>query len=400
MLFELAWRNIWRSKIRSFALISSIVIGVWSILFILAFTIAVVDGYVDDAIESKTSHLQIHHPNFVEDREVKYLIASPENKLAEILQRESVKAATLRTIVNAMASSSYGAEGVIILGVDAEREAQVTRLENRIVEGKYFVADKKNQIIVNEKLAEKLHLNIRKKVVLQFQDLDHNITSGAFRVVGITAGGNVNDVMIQRHDLNRLLGKKDAAHELAIYLKDTKTLETTGVNLKNSLPNLLIQNYREIAPDVQMYESQIGATGTIITTVFMLSLIFGIINTMLMVVLERNKELGMLMAVGMNKVRVFGLIVLETLMLSLVAVPIGLAISYFTIQFFGQRGIDLGAFSEGIEKFGMASQIFPALTSDYYLYLAFTVLLTALLASLYPAWKAVRLRPIEAMSKI
>jgi len=132
----------------------------------------------------------------------------------------------------------------------------------------------------------------------------------------------------------------------------------------------------------------------------MLALIFGIINTMLMAVLERNKELGMLMALGMNKTKIFLMIVLETLLLGLIALPIGLLLAWTSIHYFNRVGIDLSAFSAGIEQFGMNTMIYTYLPQEQYFSMAISVIITALLASLYPALKAINLRPVEAMRKI
>ncbi len=404
MLLQIAWRNIWRSKIRSLVVIGAVLIGVWSILFMLAFTASLVGGYINNAIRNETSHIQLHHPDFVADKELEFLVENPRQHLAQIIDHPSVEAATIRTLVNGMAKSSRSARGVTVRGVDPLSEAKVTQIDTKIIEGKYFSDNKKNEIILSERLVEKLKLKLRKKVVLQFQDLNRDITAGAFRIAGIFKTGNtVFDemmVLVNRRDLNRLLGKEGTAHEIAVFLKETNALESTEAAFKQSFPNLLVENYRTISPDVELYESQIDISGTILTFIFMLALIFGIINTMLMAVLERNRELGMLMAIGMNKGKVFLMIVLETLILSLIAAPIGLALGWLSIQYFGKKGIDLGAFSDGIERFGLSTQVYPFLDTKYYVSLAVAVLITALLAALYPAWKAIRLRPVEAMRKM
>lgn len=404
MVLQIAWRNIWRSKIRSFVVMGAIIIGIWSILFIVAFTSSMVGGYIKNAIQNETSHIQLHHPDFVEDQDIQFLIEQPDAKLANIQANEAVKAATLRTNINGMLNSARGARGVNIRGVIPDQEAAVTNLPSKIIEGSYFRAGKKNEILISQILIEKLKLKLRKKVVLQFQDLNGNITSGAFRIVGIFKTGNTlfdeSKVMVHRKDLNRLMGQENSAHEIAVYLKDTETLLHSEAQLKKAFPALLVENYRVLSPDVLLYESQIDISATIFTFIFMLALIFGIINTMLMAVLERNKELGMLMAVGMNKGKIFLMIVLETLFLGLVATPIGLFLGWLTINYFGKVGIDLTAFAAGIEKFGMATIIYPNLTSPYYISLAISVFITALLAALYPALKAIQLKPIEAIHKI
>ena len=401
MLLNIAWRNIWRNKIRSLVVIGSVLIGVWSILFMVAFSSAMVGGYVKSAIQNETSHFQLHHPDFVEDKDAKFVLDNPDDILNKVAGTPSVQAATLRTVVNGMVRSSRGARGITIRGVDPDKEQLVTDLPANLVEGKYFTEGRKNEIIISQKTAEKLKLKLRKKVVLQFQDMNKDIVAGAFRIVGIfKTGNNLFDesiVVVKRPDLNKLMGKEHMAHEVAVVLNKQEDLIQTGETLKAKLPNLLVENYREISPETQLYESQIDISATIFTVIFMLALIFGIINTMLMAVLERNRELGMLMAVGMNKGKVFSMIVLETLLLGLIAAPIGLFLGWATIQYFGIQGIDLGAFSTSMEQFGLSTKIYTELPTKYYWSLAIAVLLTALIGSLYPAWKAIKLRPVEAI---
>lgn len=135
--------------------------------------------------------------------------------------------------------------------------------------------------------------------------------------------------------------------------------------------------------------------------IFMLALIFGIINTMLMAVLERVRELGMLMAVGMNKIKIFFMIVLETILLAVLGAPIGLAVGYFVTSYFNKTGINLFFFGQdSMEQFGMSTFIYPTVESQEYLNLALAVMITAVLASIYPAIKAIRLNPVESIRKV
>ena len=404
MLAQIAWRNIWRNKIRSWVVIGSILIGIWSILFLLGFSYSMVSGYIDSAIKNQSSHLQAHNPIFLEDLDAEYRISKADEKLELINGLQEVESATIRTVVNGMVRSARGARGVQITGVIPNQEKQVTAIHEALVEGVYFSADRRNELIISQGLAEKLKVKLRKKVVLQFQDMDKEIVAGSFRIVGIFKTGNKlfdeSIVFVNRNDVNRLLGDPEACHQMAVFLKDSKYLDSAQVKMTSLLPELLVENYRELAPDVELYESQIDISARIFTTIFMLALIFGIINTMLMAVLERNKELGMLMAIGMGKIRVFFMIVLETVLLGLIALPIGLGLAYLTIQYFGHTGIDLSAFSGALESFGISTIIYPELTPKYYQELTIAVFITALLGSLYPAWKAIKLKPIEAMHKI
>ena len=138
MLFQIAWRNVWRNKIRSLVVIGSVVIGVWSILFILAFSAAMIGGYVDNAIRNETSHIQIHHPDFVEEKEIKFLLPKVEEVVNSLKNNPDIEAVATRTVVNGMLKSARGARGVNIRGVHPAPETVVTHLSNKIIEGNYF----------------------------------------------------------------------------------------------------------------------------------------------------------------------------------------------------------------------------------------------------------------------
>jgi len=231
-----------------------------------------VGGYVKNAIQNETSHFQLHHPDFVEDKEVKFELENPTVTLEKVSQTEGVKAATLRTIVNGMVKSSRGARGITIRGIDPAQESLVTGIDSKLVEGKYFTEGRKNEIIISQKIAEKLKLKLRKKVVLQFQDLNKDIIAGAFRIVGIYKTGNTifdeSMVAVKRTDLNKLMSKTGIAHEVAVLLDKKDYLSTTGDALQANFPNLLVENYRELSPETQLYESQIDISATIFTTIF------------------------------------------------------------------------------------------------------------------------------------
>lgn len=404
MLFKISWRNIWRSRTRSMVVMGAIILGVWAVMFMISFSVGLVKSYINNAIEHEISHIQIHQPEFVEDKELKYTLENGTTELEKLQNLAGVQAATVRTIVNGMLSSSKGARGIQIKGVQPNTEAATTKLDTKIVEGDYLNGKKKNAILISRRLADKLKLKLRKKVVLTFQDFDREITAGAFRISGIFETGNTpfdeGHVFVQQSDLNRLLGKENVAHELAVFLEDPSTLDQTTASLQQLFPHQKIETYREISPDVELYESQINTSAIIFIVIVMLALIFGIINTMLMAVLERYKELGMLMAVGMNKPKIFAMVVIETIMLAVVATPIGFALGYLTVIYFNDKGIDLSAFAQGMQQFGLSEIVYPSMESDMYGVLAISVAITSILASIYPAYKAISLRPVEAIRKL
>ena len=404
MIFKISWRNIWRSRTRSLVVISAIIIGVWAVIFLISFSAGFVKSYVDNAIRNEISHIQIHHPSFLDDKEVKYPLPSGQEVISKVKQLDGVQAIAGRSISNAMLSSSKGARGVIARGIDPEAEAALTLLNEKVVEGNYLSEKGRNPILVSKSLAEKMGVKLRSKIVLTIQDLNGDVINGAFRIVGIYETSNSAtdemNVYIRANNLNALIGQEGMVHEVAIYMDQLEQIDTTITQLKNLFPEASVQGYTEISPEIALFNSQIEVSATIFTFIVMLALIFGIINTMLMAVLERIRELGMLMSIGMNKFKVFFMIVIETLLLGLIATPIGLGLGYFTVESLKNTGIDLSAWSQGMRQYGISEFIYPYLEEGLYLQLAMSVLITAILASLYPAWKAVRLNPVEAIRSL
>ncbi|WP_170254649.1 ABC transporter permease [Phaeodactylibacter luteus] len=409
MIWIMAWRNIWRSPTRSGVVIAAIALGVWAALALTGFATGMMKSYVKSAIEQSVSHIQIHEPGFTEDYEAKYTL--PDVAIvAQVLDTTvEVQAYSLRTVVSGMAASGQGARGVMVKGVDPEQEAAVSTIpEGALTAGEFLPEMRGNAAFMGSALAQKLGLKERSKFVLTFQDEHLEITSAAFRVMGLFDSGNTPydeaTLYVRRSDLNRLLqgGPEGAgqAHEAAVLLKDVGAADQVAGQLRAVLPNLDVQTYREIAPDLELYESQLQNVSLIYLAVILLALVFGIINTMLMAVLERVRELGMLMAIGMNRGRVFAMIVLETLALGLLAAPAGLVLGYLTVSYVGKYGIDMSGYSEGMASYGLAQVIYFEVPLAAYWQMGAGVFVTAVLASLYPAWKAIRLQPVEALRAV
>ncbi len=401
MIVKLAWRNIWRSPIRSFVVMGSVIVGVWSLVVILSYSYGVVNGYVKNAISNQTSHIQIHHPSFGDDMDIAFTL--PENSTLDSSSSMGGFSYSKRAVVSGMISTTKGARGVTIKAIEPEKEKAVTTMHTEIVEGEYLTEDKKNQLILGASLAEKLGLKVRKKAVIQFQDKEGNVIAGSFRVVGIFDSGNrlIDDaqIYIKKGDLENLIGTA-TTHEMAVLLSDPDELGSVQQALTAAFPDLQVESYREISPDVKLYETQIGTSSMIFITIFMLALIFGIINTMLMAILERTRELGMLMSIGMNKIRLFFMIVLETVFLACIGAPFGLFIGWLTVKYFAKNGFDLSAFADGLKQFNIESIIYPSIEPTLFFQLSLGVIITAILASIYPALRAIRLRPVEAIRKL
>ena len=408
MLIRVAWRNIWRNPTRSFVVIGAICVGIWAAISMTGFATGMINNYIENSVNDIISHIQIHDSQHIEDYNVIYDLDNVDSIEATLQENDLVVSDAIRGLTNAMLSSPKGVRGIRAKAIHPEMEAEVTRLDQKIVEGAYLDASGRNPMLVSERIAKKIQLELRDKVVLTLQDMQGQITAASFRIAGIfDTGNNMFDdfhLFIRSDDFSRLIEDGDSSseivHEIAVLLHDKEDMYEVQDELEMRFPGLSIQTYKEIAPTIQLYESQIHLISYIYLTIIMLALVFGIVNTMLMAVLERTHEFGMLMAIGMKKSQVFIMVICETLFLSFLAVPFGLALGYMTIEILGEYGINLSAYSESLQNYGISEIIYFEVTQIVYLQVPLAVILTAMISSIYPSLKAVGLKPVDAIRKM
>ncbi|MCF8245083.1 MAG: FtsX-like permease family protein [Saprospiraceae bacterium] len=401
MLLTLAWRNIWRNKVRSLVIICSVAVGLWA----GAFIVAVYDGMAKDrirtVIQEEVSHLQIHHPAFKEDFEPKFVAGDVDSLTAKIVAVPGVKSITARSITRGMMANASNSSGVTVIGIEPASENKTTGLQGRIIAGDFFPEGKRNPILVGNKLAEKLNIKSGNKVVLTFTNTHNNLTSGAFKVVGIYQSINSKldgtNVYVLRQNLNALLTTPGKAHECAILLNNDDLVDSVKLQLQAIFPDLKVETWRQVSPESDLIATYTTQSAIIMVVIIMIALAFGIVNTMLMAVLERTREIGMLMALGLKKGKLLTMIIFETFLLTLVGAPFGLLVAWATVAL-TQDGIDISAFADkGLSEYGFSAILYPILSWDSVYQIIVIVVCAALFSAIFPAIKAIRLKPVEAI---
>ena len=386
-------------------MMSAVAIGVWSLIFMVSFYNSMMGAISRNSLQHDYSHIQIHHEGYLSEPGLDFQVKNPSTLMEFPSQISDIEAASGRLIVNGMVASPKTNLGIQVYAIDPADEAAVTDLPSFLIAGDYFTNIKRNPILLSQKLAEKLKVKVRSKVVITVQDLEANIRAGAFRVSGIfhSKSPRINNgvVYLPHSDLSKLINSTDTSfNEFAYLLKDNESLIQTKIIMEAKTKNL-VRTYREIAPEFDMIEEGSAISKQVITVIVMLALLFGIINTMLMAVLERTKEIGMLRAIGMFKRKIFLMIVLETFMISLVSAPVGLTAGFLTNRYFERTGgMDLSQYAGALEQYGGDAIFYPELGQSTYLLLMLVVMMTALIGAIYPAIKAVNLEPLEAIRKL
>ncbi len=400
MLWSLSWKNVWRNKLRSSVVIVAIALGIFAGVFLIAFMNGMVEERIETVIRTEISHIQIHQPGFQENIDFSLKMNNADSLVEEIEHVTHVTAVSKRIVISSLVASAEANTGVKIMGIIPEKEMNVTDISTKIIEGNYF-DDRKNAVVIGKKLAEKLKVSLNKKIIITLQDINTNITSGAFRVSGIFETDNYlydqATIFVRYSDLCLLTGLSGTeAHEIAVLLDDNKNLETVKQSLIKMFPEPDIQKWTEISPEAGYLESAMGQYAFIFMIVILLALCFGIINTMLMVVLERVRELGMLMAIGMSKLRIFFMIMLETVYLSLTGGAIGMIVGYLISKHLERVGVDLYFWKEAYSSMGYSSFVYPQIDLPIMAFIAVMVIIAGIISAVYPAVKALRLNPAEA----
>ena len=403
-LLKISWRNVWRNKARSVVIILAVGFGLWGGISTTAFLNGMVTQMIDNGIKKQVSHLQIHNPEFLKERQSEFVLGSVAEIMDELDNSDLVQAYSPRTLSNGMLATASMTSGVEIYGIYADQENSTTSLGGSVIEGDYFTSMAKNQILIGAKLAKKMKVAPGNRVVLTFQDLDGNITSAAFRISGIYRTSNsMNDerfVYVKNEDITILKGDNAGINEIAVLLHDIENVNSFRDELKAGFPENEVRSWAEISPDLSMMHEMSGISMMILLIIILMAMAFGLLNTMLMTIFERTREIGVLMAVGMNKLRVFMMILLETGFLVFTGSLFGVFLGNLTIAVTRRTGIDLTSVGgDTFSDFGIDPVVYPSLNAEFYLNLLILVVITAVLSSIYPAYKALRMNPADAIRK-
>jgi len=404
MDFHLAWRNIWRNPRRTAVILTAVVIGVWSMVFLGALMRGIVRGMIQNGINTLTGHVQIHQAQYPQDPSVTHRIQGIERVKSMVAgELPAQSRVSFRVRVNAVANNARHNGGVTLVGIDPQDEARVSFIGSSIVEGRYLKPDDENAIVIGRALAERFETRLGHKLILMAQNTRGEIASRAFRIRGIfraeMEATEKNFVFVTRSAAQQVLGMHDAVSEIAIVLPAHDQAAAVARRLQQRFdnPNFVVTTWRQALPLLTSYLELYDGFILIWFVVVFVAMGFGIVNTTLMAVFERMREFGLLKALGMRPRRILRGILTESFFILVGGMVLGDLLGLISCWGFSVKGIDLSALSQGVEYAGMSRIIFPAVTARDLLNANLVVLVLGLLVSCYPAMRAARFTPVEAM---
>ncbi len=402
MIWIISWRNVWRNKLRSSLVILAVTIGIIAGVFTVSFYKGMTSQRVKSVINTETSHIQIHNKSYMLNNDPVYYINNTDNIIKTIKKLPEVKAVSKRLVSFSMCASAEKVAGVKVTGIEPDNEKKTSDINTKIIDGSYFTGIKRNPIIIGKKLAKELKVKVRSKIIITFQDINGNIISEAFRIAGIFETNNTifdkTNAFVGFSDLKRIIDFSDnSSHEIAIVFNNIDNTNEVKQKLADKFNTLDISTWNELKPELAYMSDISDFYMYIFVVIILLALCFGIVNTMLMAVLERVKEFGMLMAIGMNKIKVFFMIMLETIFLSMIGGILGIVTGFLISKYFETNPINLSMYSKALSSFGYDSLIYTQINIKMIIIITIMIILTGIIAAIYPAIKALSNKPVEAL---
>lgn len=404
IILMLAWRNLWRNHRRTIVMVSAITIGVWAMIFMTALMRGMVNDMVRDGIRALPGHIQVHHPAYRDDPSVNNLIPIPDSELTEAFSNAGLDGWASRVRVPAIISSERESRGVTLLGVDPARERSIEAIGSVIAAGRNLEGVSDTGVVLGRKLADKLETGIGKRIVLMSQDPDNEIADRGYRVVGLFEANleMVEEMFVfaGKNTLQKMLRIEDEVSEVAVLASDYRDLDSLILRVRS-----LAGEGVEVLP-WQVLNAYLGSMlgvmdGFVLVwmIIVFLALSFGLVNTLVMAVFERIREIGLMLALGMRPASILGQIVIESSLLLVMGLVIGNALAWASVVPL-KDGIDISGVAQGMEMFGASSILYPELKLKDVITANVVVLVLGFFASLSPAWRASRYEPIEAITRV
>jgi ABC-type lipoprotein release transport system permease subunit len=364
----------------------------------------VFDNLIKNVVSFYSGYLQVHKKGYWDEQVIENSFALNDTLLNKAGHVAGVQTVVPRIESYALASSGTITKGCMVCGTDPLREDKLTQLSGKLIKGNYFSAES-NSVMLGAALAELLGLTVNDTLVLLGQGFQGSLAAGKYPVSGILRFGspqlNESMVYLPISVAQSFLGAEGRATSLALEITDLGMLESIQQEIALSAgPLYEVMTWKEMMPDIENHIRADSAGFYIWTGILYLIIAFGIFSTLLMMTAERKYEFGMLVAIGMKKMRLGLMLLAETFMITVMGTLIGLLLGLPLVWYFREKPVRFsGQVAKAYEQFGF-EPIFPTvLDPQIFITQALIVSGLAFLIGLYPVWSAGRIDPVKAMKK-
>jgi len=407
LILKMAFRNILRQRRRTILTALSMIGGVFLAILFIGWSDGSYNDIIDRFTRNRMGHIQIHEKSYL-DRRSLYKTINDVPKIAETLDNTAnIESWAPRILSAGLSAVGEKTSGVQIIGIDPEKETRTTKFDKKIIQGRMFSNSPSHEVIIGKSLAEILKANVNNEIVIISQAADGSIAEDLYNIIGISSSGDdISDRMafyLHIKDAQELLSLEDRVHEIAVVVN--KLGQVSKINdiiaKKINDPELSVVTWQIFAKSFYdaMKADQEGMWIMLVIIVIIVAV--GVLNTVLMSVLERRKEYGVMKALGTKPKQIVKLVLIEVAILGLICIILGSGLGYLANSQLAAKGIKISAFYKGLEGFTYGGIKFDVMRSEInlrsFVIPALTVIICALVVSLIPAIKAARTEPAKTM---
>ncbi len=398
VLAQLSCRNLWRHRRRNAMLLGAIVIAVAFVLLANSLLRGWQAQMLDTVVANLTGHVKVLAPGYRDDPSIQRSFLLPADYQPEL---PGVDGWASRVRVPGVILSERDTRGVQLVGVDPAQELEISFLADVAVEGDFLESPTDRRVLIGAALADQLETAVGRRIVLMTQGSDGRNREAGYRVAGTyrASSSSLEKVFVftGRAVLQDLLDSQ-AVTELSVKLVENGQRSVARDILQRQFAAQEASTWDELEPMAASMFRFVDTAMLIWFSIMMAALAFGLVNTLVTAVMERTRELGMLRAIGMQPGVVLIQVVMECLMIVSLGVMLGIGCGVLAVRSLSE-GIDLSQWTAGIESYYMGSLLIPVLLPYDILRVLGLSLLFGLLASVFPAWRAVRVEPLDAMRR-
>jgi ABC-type lipoprotein release transport system permease subunit len=403
-LIKLAWKNMWRNRYRTIITMAAIFFAV--ILSVIASSLkeGIFENLVKNVVSFYSGYAQVHKQGYWDEQILDNSFESTKATEQKILANKNVAGITARLESFALVSSGDVTKGSLVVGIDPEKENQVTLLKNKVIQGSYLNADD-TAVLLAQGLAERLKFKVADTVILIGQGYHGATAAGKYIIKGIVKFGSpdLNDkaLFMPMKTAQDFYSASGMITSYVLSLHNTKNLDTTVSMVRSSLGNTFeVMAWGDMMPDIKQHIASDTNNMRYVQGILYMLICFGIFGTLLMMMVERKFEMGMLVAIGMKKIKLVVLLLFESVLTVVAGCIIGILLSIPMVYYLNRHPLRMGGdTAKAYERFGFEA-IFPTSTDTaIFINQGLIVIAIGLIISLYPMFKVIRLDPVGAMKK-
>lgn len=398
---KIGWASLLRRRLRSLLVILMITTSLWGLLLMEGVYEGMTEQMIDNAIRSDSGDITIYAKGYRDDNDLKRLIPDTGKVESAISSIPEIKSYTKRLIQDCLVATAHYSQNATLLGVNLTKEKRHGRLDQYISKGHFSFGKKRTGVLVGYKLAKKLKTDVGKKLILSAQDSSGEISSIALRVSGILKTNNMlldsRALLMDLEKSAEMLQVENGVTRISLILSDRDMTESVQTQLQKTLPELELFRWDQLYPALMQGKVMMDGFNLVTSIIVFTVASLGIFGVMMVSVLERLREFGIMMAVGTRYSHLTAIVLSESVILGIAGYLSGSLLGYLTLLYFKTYGLDLSVFSEGIETFGMDSISYASIHADYFITAGIAVMLATLSSIIVPLRILKKVRPVEVI---